>query len=325
MSAPSRPFGPAYGRNSSPVEVQVVVTDATSFAIGDLAAATGVPVRTIRFYCDEGILEPVRSAGGHRRFDAAAADRLRLVRRLRGLGLGLPAITAVLTGERSLDEAVAAERASLDAELAALAWRRASLHAVEAADPAERAARLDLLAAVPDGGRAREALLDFWRGRVAAPLPDAQVRTFLELTVPEPPPDPTPGQVVAYAGMVALAGDRALFRRLRDQGRTNAEQVVDEPTLMTGMSEAVELAMPLVRARREPEPGPALDHFVEAHAAGRKQRDSPEFRRALLSAIALEQDPRMRRYWALHGEVAGDPAVPGAVVLWLIDALDAAV
>ncbi|NKZ09334.1 MerR family transcriptional regulator, partial [Actinomadura latina] len=101
--------------------------DDTSLGIGDLAALTGVSVRTIRFYCDEGVLEPGRSAGGHRRFDRSAVDRLRLVRRLRALGLGLPAIAAVLAGDRSLAEAVAAERRAADAELASLAWRRASL------------------------------------------------------------------------------------------------------------------------------------------------------------------------------------------------------
>ncbi|WP_217919824.1 MerR family transcriptional regulator [Actinomadura sp. BRA 177] len=108
------------------------MTEDTSLGIGDLAALTGVSVRTIRFYCDEGVLEPGRSAGGHRRFDRSAVDRLRLVRRLRTLGLGLPAIVAVLTGDRSLAEAVAAERRAADAELAALAWRRASLRAIEA-------------------------------------------------------------------------------------------------------------------------------------------------------------------------------------------------
>ncbi len=76
-----------------------------TLGIGELARRTGVPVRTIRFYCDEGVLEPVRTAGGHRRFDGAAIDRLTLVRRLRGLGLGLRPITDVLAGRCSLDEA----------------------------------------------------------------------------------------------------------------------------------------------------------------------------------------------------------------------------
>src|SRR5438874_1624688 len=79
-----------------------------------------------------------------------AVDQVTLVRRLRGLGLGLPAITDVLGGQRSVSEAVRAARAELDVELAAMAWRRASLVAVEQAAPAERAARLDLLAAAED-------------------------------------------------------------------------------------------------------------------------------------------------------------------------------
>ncbi|CNF31788.1 MerR family transcriptional regulator [Mycobacterium tuberculosis] len=296
-----------------------------SLGIGDLAALTGVSVRTIRFYCDEGVLEPERSAGGHRRFDRSAVDRLRLVRRLRALGLGLPAIAAVLTGERSLAEAVAAERRAADAELAALAWRRASLRAVEDAGPADRAARLDLLAAVQDGPAARDVLLEFWRRRVLVPLPAEGLRTFLELSVPEPPADPTPGQVVAYAGMVAVAGDRPLLRELRALGRVNAERVRDEPGLIAGIGEAGALAAPLVIAGREPGPGPALDHFVAAHAAGRGERDTPRFRRALLPAVAMEQDPRLRRYWRLFGEVTGDPAPGGALNTWLVDALERAV
>ncbi|MFA1541725.1 MerR family transcriptional regulator [Actinomadura monticuli] len=298
------------------------MTDDTSLGIGDLAALTGVSVRTIRFYCDEGVLEPGRSAGGHRRFDRSAVDRLGLVRRLRALGLGLPAIAGVLAGDRSLEEAVAAARRAADAELAALAWRRASLRAVEDADPAQRAARLDLLAAVQDGPAARDVLLEFWRRRILVPLPDAAVRAFLEASVPEPPADPAPEQVVAYAGMVAVASDRPLLRGLRALGRVNAERVRDEPTLIAGLGEAVALAAPLVAAGRAPGPGPALDLFVAAHAAGRRARDTPGFRRALLPAVAMEQDPRLRRYWALFGEVAGVPATAGTVNAWLVDALE---
>lgn len=126
-----------------------------TLGIGDLARRTGVPVRTIRFYCDEGLLEPARSVGGHRRFDVAAVDRLNLVRRLRGLGLGLRSITDVLTGRRSLADAVAAERAVLDHEVATLAWRRSALRAVEEAAP--RGPRRPARAAVLGAGRAGRA------------------------------------------------------------------------------------------------------------------------------------------------------------------------
>jgi DNA-binding transcriptional MerR regulator len=302
------------------------VTDSTAtLGIGDLASRTGVPVRTIRFYCDEGILETGRSAGGHRRFAPSAVERLDTVRRLRGLGLGLPAITAILTGERSLAEAVAAERAALDVELAALAWRRAALRAVEEATPVERAVRLALLAAVQDQRAAHDALVSFWNRLIAAPLPAELLEMFLEVSVPSPPADPTPRQVVAYAEMVALAGDRTLVQRMRARGRANLERISDEPELLTGIAEACELARPLLLTGRRPEPGPALDRFVAAYATAQRARDTPRFRQELLATAGVDRDPRLRRYWSLVGEVTGEPVTVGVAQAWLVDALECSV
>ncbi|MFI7637963.1 MerR family transcriptional regulator [Nonomuraea sp. NPDC049400] len=293
-----------------------------TLGIGDLAALTGVPVRTIRFYCDEGIIESVRSVGGHRRFGRSAVERLGLVRRLRGLGLGLPAITAVLNGERSMAEAVAAERAALDVRLADLAWRRASLRAVEEASPAERAARLDLLAAVKDGCAARDALIDFWRRTMVAPVAEEMFAGFVAMAVPQPPLDPTPPQVVAYAELVTLVGDRSLLRGLLDRGRVNVEVIADENELMFGIAEACTMVGPMVRAGEPPREGPELDRFVAAHASVRGRGDTPQFRRELLANVAPDRDPRMRRYWRLVGEVSGEVATLGSTHLWLADSLE---
>jgi DNA-binding transcriptional MerR regulator len=296
-----------------------------TLGIGDLAALTGVPVRTIRFYCDEGLLDSRRSVGGHRRFARSAVERLDLVRRLRGLGLGLPAIAAVLREERSIADVVAAERAALDVELAALAWRRASLAAVEEAAPADRAARLALLAAVQDHQLARDALVGFWRRLFVAPLPADLVSMFLEVSVPTPPLDPTPRQVVAYAEMVALTGDRSLTRRMRARAQVNLERISDEAELLTGIGHACELARPLVLAGRQPEPGPALDRFVAAYATVQRSRDTPGFRRELLTTAIVDVDPRLRRYWHLVGEVTGEPVTVGAAQAWLVDALQSSI
>lgn len=293
------------------------MTHNTTLGIGDLSQRTGVPVRTIRFYCDEGILEPARSAGGHRRFDLAAADRLTLVRRLRGLGLGLAAITAVLTGERPLAEAVAEERAALDVELSALAWRRAALRAVEQADPTERATRLALLAAANDGHAAHDELVAFWRRWFVNPVDTEWFHDFVAMNVPPPPADPTPEQVVAYAELVTLAG--ALTGPFR--ARALANRHLDEVALLTGVGAACKQVEPLVAAGRPPAPGVELDHFVDAHAGVRGHRDTPEFRRDLLTYTDPDRDPRMRRYWTLVGEVAGEPAAAGALHTWLVDAL----
>ncbi|MEV0089357.1 MerR family transcriptional regulator [Saccharopolyspora sp. NPDC050642] len=292
-----------------------------TFGIGDLARRTGVPVRTIRFYCDEGLLEPVRSVGGHRRFDAAAVDRLNLVRRLRGLGLGLRSIDDVLTGRRSLVDAVAAERAALDRELATQAWRRSALRAVEEAPAADRAARLELLSAVQDGFSVHDALVRLWRPMITGPIPPDAVGMFLDISAPRPPELPTPAQVVAYAELTMLAADRALATQLRASTLVDHDRIADLGTLHAAVAAACELAFPQVAAGARPQPGPALDRFVAAHASARGARDTPEFRRALNQRTAADRHPRLRRYWHLAGEITGEPAPVGVAHTWLLDAL----
>lgn len=297
------------------------MTDRTTLGIGELARLTGVPVRTIRFYCDEGILEAERSHGGHRRFGRDAVQRLRLVRRLRGLGLGLPSIALVLRGERSLDEAISAERAALDVELAELAWRRASLRAVQEAGPAERALRLELLAAAQRPA-ARDALAAFWRGMLVQPVRPRLLEGFVAASVPEPPDVPTPAQVVAYAEMVAITADRSLLRHLRGRARDGGEQVPDVGDLIIGVGEAWTMAAPAVIAGHAPAPGPWLEHFVRIHAEARGTRDTPLFRRMLLASLRADRDPRVDRYWRLFGEVTGERATLGATHTWLLHALE---
>ncbi|MCP2339384.1 MerR family transcriptional regulator [Actinomadura rupiterrae] len=300
---------------------QVTPPDA-SLGIGELSRRAGVPVRTVRFYCDEGLLSPVRSGGGHRRFGPDAVERLRTVRRLRALGMGLPAIRSVLAGEDDLGEAIARERAAVDAELAALAWRSAALRAAEAANPAGRAARLDLLAAVADGPAAHCVLTEFWRSLAVALDPGPYLDSFLAMAAPPPPSEPTPDQVVAYAGLVELAGDRTLRARLRARSVANTAKVKDEPTLLNGLVEACARTEPLILSGAPPRPGPELDLFVAAHAAGRSERDPPGFRDRLVEDLRGDQEPRMVRYWTLTEAVTGGPHVISRAHRWLFQALD---
>ena len=65
--------------------------------IGQLAAQTGYPVRTIRFYEQSGLLPaPQRTPGGYRSYDQDAVARLRFVRSAQALGLSLAEIAEVL-------------------------------------------------------------------------------------------------------------------------------------------------------------------------------------------------------------------------------------
>ncbi|MEV5835665.1 MerR family transcriptional regulator [Nocardia sp. NPDC052112] len=287
-------------------------------SIGELSRATGVPVRTLRFYCDNGVLESRRSGGGHRLFDSSTAvDQVLLVRRLRTLGLSLPAIIEVLTGTLSITDAITAERAALDTELGVLSWRRASLRAVEDAPPTERAARLELLAAVQDRHRAHESLVTFWR-KLLAPLPSTTFDAFVEMNIPRLPADPTPHHIVAFAELTTHLTDPACTAAMsRQLWRTNPTRIHDKLALVVGVAEACAAVATLGAA--PPHPGPELDRFIHAHATARRDHDTPSLRHQLLDN-APDNDPRIHRYWNLTTEITGTTTA-GSALDWLDRAL----
>lgn len=219
-------------------------------------------------------------------------------------------------------EVVAAERAAVDVELGALAWRRASLRAIEDAAPAERAARLELLAAVQDGVSAHDAVVRFWR-RILGALPPDMFDGFIAMNVPEALHDPTPEQVVGYAEIVTLVADRRVATVVSQQlWCSDRAEIRDTVGLVAGVGEACGMAESDIHAGLVAGPGRALDRFVNAHAAARDARDTPGFRERL-RAGGYHDDQRTQRYWLRTGEIMGSSTTAGAGQRWLFDALAA--
>lgn len=72
----------------------------TRMRIGEVAAATGVTVRTLRHYDELGLLVPSeRTPAGYRLYAEADLQRLYRILALRRMGLGLEAIAAVLDAD----------------------------------------------------------------------------------------------------------------------------------------------------------------------------------------------------------------------------------
>ena len=75
---------------------------ALSLRIGEVARRTGLPVKTIRYYCDEGLLQPKdRSAGGYRLFDEDNLAELAIIRALRAMDVSIPELARILEVRRS--------------------------------------------------------------------------------------------------------------------------------------------------------------------------------------------------------------------------------
>jgi len=68
-----------------------------TWSIGELAAQTGLTVRTLRHYDEIGLARASRrTAAGHRRYSADDVRRLHRIVALRGFGFALPQIAALL-------------------------------------------------------------------------------------------------------------------------------------------------------------------------------------------------------------------------------------
>lgn len=300
------------------------------WSIGELAEHAGTTVKTVRFYSDNGLLpERTRSAGGHRRYDSDALDRLRMIRSLRGLGLPVPEVRRIVD-ERAgadgvLEDAVAGQLRTLGSQLSALRWQEAALRLVQECPPQERADRLRLVGAL-DTPPSTAPLARFWRAWLPPRMPASSRTAFLEAAVPSPPDSPSPGQVLAFARLCALVSRPCTPDTGPTQPAAHSTAGARESSVLyAGLAEAYDLAAEPIRAGEAPAAGEALDCFVTTYARVTRARDTLAFRRGLAGQLA--SDPRLDRYWDLVAELTtpegGRPEpTPGAAHDWLLAALD---
>ncbi|MGK5730385.1 MerR family transcriptional regulator [Streptomyces sp. URMC 124] len=297
-----------------------------TWSIGELAERAGATVKTVRFYSDRGLLpEAARSGGGHRRYGPEALDRLRLIRSLRTLDVPVPDVGRVLEQDDALEDVVAGKLRELGSQLTALRWREAALRLLQDCTPEERAERLSLIGAVSTPP-STAALAGFWRRWLPPRLPARLVAAIVEEAVPQPPDDPTPAQVLAFARLHAFTSGPCTGE---DRGQPEVHRSgrgYRPAVLYDGLREAFALAAPDLRAQRPPHPGEALDCFVSAHARARGARGTAAFRHRLGAQLAAE--PRIDHYWQLVADLTSPPygppePTPGAAHDWLCAALDA--
>lgn len=112
--------------------------------IGEVAQRSGVSVRALRYYEEQGLLHSERSPGGQRHYPDSAVDRVRFIQNLYAAGLGSKAVLrilpcmdhGVLTDE--MQERLLQERARVQAQLEELTATRDKLDDVIRAGQAYR-------------------------------------------------------------------------------------------------------------------------------------------------------------------------------------------
>jgi DNA-binding transcriptional MerR regulator len=96
--------------------------------IGQLAAESGVSIDTVRFYERRGVLPaPSRTSAGYRIYGDTTVDRIKLARRLQGLGLTLDEIASALHERDEGHASCENQRWRLEGALARIETRIAEL------------------------------------------------------------------------------------------------------------------------------------------------------------------------------------------------------
>ncbi|MGA9379345.1 MAG: heavy metal-responsive transcriptional regulator [Phormidium sp.] len=106
------------------------------YKIGEVASFSGLPVKTIRYYEELGLLSPVvtRAISGYRLFDSQVLKRLDFIKRAQSLGMSLKEIQEFLEihdrGELPCHEVkqhIQAKLQAIDQQIAALEILRSEL------------------------------------------------------------------------------------------------------------------------------------------------------------------------------------------------------
>ena len=305
---------------------------AMDMSIGALSKLTGIPVKTIRYYSDIGLLpESSRTEAGYRRYDEDGLARLRLIRALRDLGIDIAATRRVADHQTTLEEVARAHVEAVDARIRQLKLRRAVLHAIAAgtARPMEVQRMTAYVEATAD--EARHIVEDF----IDAVFADHENDPFkgrMRSALPDLPESPSDAQIDAWIELAALVKDETFRTRVREMVTAGEQQrdtggVSDEGDQAAGQA-VIDKAGAAIAADIAPtahESRAVVAELAGVFAATADTTDTPAYRAELLSRLEQFSDRRVDRYWRLIGIINGWPAQPDtfAAYEWFIEALRA--
>lgn len=291
------------------------VDDGTGlFPIGELARRTGLPVKTVRFWSDLGLVPPARRThAGYRMYGQDALARLALVRTLRDLGVDLKTVQRVLEQEVTVAEVAQAHADALDAHIRTLRLHRTVLRVVaKRGATAKELETMNKLAQMT--GEERRRLVTNFLDDVFGGVEETEVERIYRHGLPELPDEPAPEQIEAWVELAELVQDPAYRARAREMvvkgdelRKEGGDRVPDESTQQAGQQVAERAGRALADGV-DPESAaarPIVDEFAEVMATEGTDPASPEYRRELADRLETFFDRRVERYWQLVGIING--------------------
>lgn len=281
--------------------------------IGELASLSGVPIKTIRYYSDIGILPPSEiSETGFRYYSGADAARLTLVRSLRESGFGLSRIQELLQNDLEVSTALTLQLHQIESKISHLQDQKTLLQMVlehDDQDLLEHLNNTQVLARLDGRGRAQ-----FLNTQLTRALPEVQPKGEWKsrlwlwqdgiLRLPE---KISGGQVRAWLELAELVLGDPFQTRLHELGETIWKRQWSRKNVTLWRLQQDEILLKVLKIAQSGQPpqgqlGQALvQEFVGVNAAFMGRAHDSNFSNYLLTLIDGITDPVFDRYWTLIG------------------------
>jgi len=282
-------------------------------SIGAVARLTGVPVKTIRYYSDIGLLPPAEvTEAGYRLYGEEEVWRLGLIRTLRHLDFPLESIRALLSGENTVEEAISLQREAVEGRIRHLERIRALLESAAAGGPEGSLEHLhDIGEALAVEAEERTLFLaERLREAVAGDdAPEDWREEFLRRVSFRMPEELSPEQAAAWVELVVLVKDpgfvaasrrhtTGLWEALRERG-------IEAAWWHERHAELGERARAAIERGADPgsdEVQGIVGDYVALYARAMGERPTRGFVRRLAETVSgwlRDVDPETRRFWDL--------------------------
>ncbi|GEM48058.1 MerR family transcriptional regulator [Deinococcus cellulosilyticus] len=297
------------------MESQLQQSEELLYSIGELSKLAGLPIKTLRFYADEGLLPPAHIADSrYRYFNADSLPRLQLIRTLREADFSLQSIRELLEQQTDFQALVQLQLQTVQVQMQALVRQQAVLQAaLKQHTTVHEFAELMQQARLSH--QERENLLSRHLKSTFGGLgvdpewwPEFWATAGAEL-----PAEATPAQLSAWLELTRLVQDPTFQRAIRAQVEPFWQHAVNSDSVQTHTFEmgiifdqAVDAAEKGV-APESSEGQSLIAAFSRPCAEALNQSYTPQFLRWWHNHLQTTAHPSVARYWELVALMHGQP------------------
>ncbi|GHO88626.1 MerR family transcriptional regulator [Dictyobacter formicarum] len=292
------------------------------YTIGAVAKLTGVPIKTIRYYTDIGLLPATdRTEARFRLYSTAAIWQLQLIRVLRQLEFSLEEIRAIIGGNLSVDTAI-------DWQLEAVAQHINRLQRVqevlqqakEGSQQPEQSIHtlyeLGLALSENVADRSHFVTAKLHALVEQANLPDEWRRQLLDHFTWQSPESLTTQQIAAWTEVVRILNDPAFSEEALRFNSPALHQASRQIDIDEYNQQALKLIQQAQSAALRGEPLESKEvqallwDWIRFVAASTQQAITPAFVQDLSAKFSASRNDLMQRFWTLMAALSGREAPP---------------